>query len=73
MTLELYECGAKKRSAQFETEHTDADLIAFDIYRAVIKAKALVSKNFEVTWDPNTDTGLVFAGMRTVGKVRRLK
>lgn len=72
MTLEIYECGARQKSAQFKTEHTDPDLIAFDIYRAVGKMKALRSRDYECTWNAANDTGYVYAGMRIVGKVRKL-
>lgn len=75
MTLEIYELGARQKRAQFVVadDVTDPDMIAFEIYMAATKMKACVTRHLGATWDPNTNTGCVVAGIRVVGKVRRLK
>jgi hypothetical protein len=75
MTLEIYELGARQKSARFTIadDVTDPDVVAFEIYMAAMRMNACVSRNLGATWDPNTNTGTVVAGFRTVGKVRKLK
>lgn len=72
MKLEIFELGAHRKSKQFETKHHDPDLIAMDIVREAGSANALASRNLFATWDPDSNTGEVFAGFRSVGKVRAL-
>lgn len=75
MMLEIYELGARKKSARFVVDDTTAvypDLIAFEIYLRASRMRALASRNIGATWNPETATGTIMAGFRIVGKVRKL-
>jgi hypothetical protein len=72
-TLRIYDLGRAKKSAQFVVDdRLDADDVAREIYRAVRRMKALMSKSYECTFDAEKGTGEIWAGDRIVGHVETL-
>lgn len=74
MTLEIFDCGRMKKSAQFKVSETlDADDVAHEILRAVRRMKALGSRGIDVEWNAEENIGVIYVGgLRAVGYVRRL-
>ena len=74
MTLEIFDCGRMKKSAQFKVAaHLDADDVAYEILRAVKRMKALGSRGVDVEWNAEENIGVIYVGgFRAVGYVRRL-
>jgi hypothetical protein len=73
VTLRVFDLGRAKKSAQFIVDDgLDADGVAEEIYRAVKRMKALMSRDIECQWDAEGKRGAVYAGMRLVGQVEVL-
>ena len=68
MKIRIYDVGRMKKSSVVEVnDSADADDIADAMYRAVLKMRALGSRDIACGWDSEAKRGTVYAGFRPVG------
>ena len=70
MKLLIKDVGRSKKSSTIEVaDDCEREWVAAAIYDEVCRMKALMSRDVDCIWDPETRTGAVYAGGRPVGTV----